>query len=134
LLRGKDYAGIRAYAARLEHQNVMLAMDPDIPNKLLKWMSFYRASDADCYTEADRRFVGFLIPHLWEALTINRLTHLEHLDGRLTERQFELGIADKDGYLYHAETGFSALVRAEFGEATVRRLPVACMAALTARG
>jgi hypothetical protein len=133
-LRGKQHAGIRAYAARLEHQNVILSINCDMENKLLKWMSFYRANESDNYTEADRRFTGFLMPHLWEALTINRLTHLEHLDGHVRERKFELGIADRDGYVYHAEAGFSALVRAEFGDRFGRRLPVECVTALTERG
>jgi DNA-binding CsgD family transcriptional regulator len=134
LLRGKRHAGIRAYAVRLEHQNVILACDADMANKLLKWMSFYRANDADYYTAADRRFAGFVLPHLWEALTINRLTHLEHLGGHVTQRQFELGIADRDGYLYHAEAGFGALVRAEFGAPIARRLPAGCVQALAEQG
>ena len=134
LLRGKRHAGIRAYAARLEHQNVILACDADMAHKLLKWMSFYRANDADYYTAADRRFAGFMLPHLWEALTINRLTHLEHLDGRVTQRQFELGIADRDGYLFHTEAGFGALLRAEFGDKIARRLPPGCARALCEQG
>jgi DNA-binding CsgD family transcriptional regulator len=129
-LRGKRHAGIRAYAKRLEHQNVILAFDADTTNKLIKWLSFYRANDHDYYTHADRRLAAFLVPHLWEALTINRVTHLEHLEGCGAERQFELGIADKDGYLYHAEAGFGALMRAEFGETIGRRLPGECVTAL----
>ena len=68
LLRGKQYTGIRAYAARLEHQNVILAIDCDMATSSSGRCRFLRAKDSDCYTEAERRYTTLLMPHLWEAL------------------------------------------------------------------
>ena len=75
-----------------------------------------------------------LIPHLWEALTINRIAHLEHLGEQRISRRFELAICDRNGTLHHDEAAFRALMRAEFGAGFLGKLPDECIRTLLAVG
>jgi len=134
LLHGKCRSASRDCAKRSGHQNVILAFDVDTAKKLLKWMSFYRADHHQPYDARDYRLARLLVPHLWEALTLNRMTQLEHIDRSGVDRPFKLGIADTNGVLHHAESDFGALLRSEFGNSADRQLPPACLITLLERG
>ena len=130
---GKARAGIRVYARRLEHENVLIAFNTDTARSFTRWLSFYRADGKQLFCTADEAVLSVLTPHLWEALAINRVTHLEHVSGLRDEQQFALGIADRDGKLCHAETRFAALLRTEFGEHVGFQFPQSCVDQLLAQ-
>lgn len=128
MMNGKSRAGIRDYGKRVEHQNVLLTFD--IENAFTRWVSLYRADSRRRFSASDERLAAALVPHLWEALAINRVTHLEHLGSRGGAHRFDLGICDREGHIHHGETGFRALMRTEFGTTSPDRLPQSCVDAL----
>jgi DNA-binding CsgD family transcriptional regulator len=127
---GRSRAGIRAYAKKVEHANVLMRFDIDTSNAVAQWLSLYRQKDTERFGASDPELISLLTPHLWEALTINRITHLEHLGGGEGERRFDLAICDFEGRWLHVEEGFRQLVGAEFGHAGTVRLPQDCLAHL----
>lgn len=96
------------------------------------WISLFRANPNYDYSHRDQNLMQVLFPHMMEALTINRLIHLEHLDGG--QRRFHLAIADKRGMLYHTESGFRRLLREEFRSPATDRLPTDLIANLDGSG
>ncbi|MCC7217781.1 MAG: helix-turn-helix transcriptional regulator [Burkholderiales bacterium] len=134
MFASRDKAGVREYTRRFRHHNNLLWYDVDHARAFVRWASLYRASPSRRYLDGDADLARFLVPHLFEALTINRLTSLEHVrDGGL-RRHYHLAIADRDGGLVHAEAGFMALLREEFGSLATACLPDPCRAAIVDRG
>lgn len=101
-------------------------------NGFSSWISLFRANPDQDYSDRDQYLMQALLPHLMEALSINRLIHLKHLDG--SQRRFQLAIADKRGMLYHAESGFMGLLREEFRSSATDRLPTDLIASLGGSG
>lgn len=128
MMTGKSRSGIRAYGKTVEHENILLTFDID--NAFTRWVSLYRADGARRFSGHDTKLAAALVPHLWEALAINRLTHLEHLGAVEAQRRFDLGICDREGRVHHCEAGFRALMRTEFGDHFAGRLPQQCIDAL----
>jgi DNA-binding CsgD family transcriptional regulator len=109
----KESSGIRGFQKRIRIENVLLASDFDRNTRMARWISLFRADSKSRFTDLESRISRLLIPHLLEALEINRLTHLEHLARDPVGRRYCLAIADRRGYLYHAEAGFLQLIQAE---------------------
>lgn len=130
LMNGKSRSGIRAYAKRIQHENVLIAFDVDTVQAFTKWISLYRAEREHRFTDDELALVRILEPHLWEALAINRLTNLQHLANDDTSRKFDLGICDREGHVLHMERGFHELLQEEFGGVSGRRIPAICIDAL----
>lgn len=127
-------AGIRAYTQRFEHNNNLLWYDVNHAQAFARWVSFYRADPNRRYADGDADLARFLVPHLFEALAINRIACLEHLREGGQERHYHLAIADRQGNFVHAEAGFAALLRNEFGADGATRLPEAALADVVERG
>ena len=127
-------AGVRAYTRRFEHNNNLLWYDVNHAQAFARWVSFYRADPNRRYADGDADLARFLVPHLFEALAINRIACLEHLREGGQERHYHLAIADRQGNFVHAEAGFAALLRNEFGADGATRLPEAALADVVERG
>jgi DNA-binding CsgD family transcriptional regulator len=115
IFSGKETSGVRAFQKRVGIENVMLASDFDPKTRMARWISLFRRDPDLRFTDTESRMSHLLMPHLLEALEINRLTHLEHLARDRAGRRYCLAIADRRGFLYHAEAGFLELVQAEQG-------------------
>ena len=101
-------------------------------NGFTSWITLFRANPDQDYSDRDQHLMQMLLPHLMEALSINRLIHLKHLDG--SQRRFQLAIADKRGMLCHAESGFMGLLHEEFRSSATDRLPTDLIASLDGSG
>lgn len=119
LYRDSQHSGIREYAKRWKHQNYILASRPT-DSGLLAWIGVYRGASDDHYSEADRKTLQLLLPHLHEALDINRLVNLEQAHSPCPRGT---AIADRFGVLYHADFRFLELIRREWRECSGARLP-----------
>ena len=109
---GKDQAGIRDYARKYRHQNILATAFVAPGRGSAEWLSFYRGGADDCFSEPERRACEQLTPHLLQALAINRNLHL----GRLRQGQDGacFAMADPRGRLWHAEPAFLDLLAGEW--------------------
>ena len=112
--------------------NAMAGYSLNRNDGLSSWITLFRANPNYDYSHRDQNLMQALFPHMMEALTINRLIHLQHLDG--SQCRFQLAIADKRGMLYHAESGFMGLLREEFRSSATDRLPTDLIASLGGSG
>ena len=121
---GKDQAGIRDYARKYRHQNILATAFVAQGRGRAEWLSFYRSETDDCFSEPERRACEQLMPHLLQALSINRNLHLDRL--RQGQAGASFAMADPRGMLWYAEPAFLELLAHEWpgwqGPALPRRL------------
>jgi len=122
LYSDRRYAGIREYARRWEHQSYILASRMDQESGLLHWVGVYRGDGDDQYSETERQAMELLLPHLDEALSINRVLNLKQETAAL---RGGAAIADRFGVLHHADPRFLELIRHEWPWSSGRHLPQA---------
>jgi DNA-binding CsgD family transcriptional regulator len=133
LLTGCARSGIRDYAHRFRHENVLMSARVDEAAGFARFVAFYRAKKEELYSEDDRRTARLLVPHLWQALTLNRAANLEQAGKGCGDQRASLAIADRDGWVHYAEKNFNDLLRCELG-AAVQRLPDRCLSQLADAG
>ena len=122
LFRERRYAGIREYAKRWQHQNYVLTSRFDQDSGLLEWLGVYRGDAFDQYSERERQLLERLLPHMSEALTINRVLNLKQDS---PTRALGAAIVDRFGVLHHADAKFVELLRREWPRWGDRSLPLA---------
>lgn len=122
LFRERRYAGIREYAKRWEHQSYILASRMDGESGLLQWLGVYRGDADDQYGETERQTIELLLPHLNEALGLNRILNLRQENSAASRGA---AIVDRFGVLHHADTQFLEFMRRECPRAAGRTLPPA---------
>jgi DNA-binding CsgD family transcriptional regulator len=127
---GSGARGIRDCTRLYGRENGLIAADVRAEGTFARWVSLYRADPDSQYTVEERQLCAQLFPHLIEALAINRLVHLEHLEPAGAVRRYHLAIADRHGMLYHSEPGFLDLLGREAAGAGHQRLPETVLAAL----
>ena len=129
LFQARDKAGIRAYAARLGHQNYIVSSERSLDTGLAHWIALYRVKRENQYSETERLLVAQLAPHLREALRINCVLHMERSyagrDGYCT------AIADLKGFLHHADASFADMIHAEWPHWNGGSLPDELIQSLT---
>ena len=123
--QGHDKLGIREYARRFRHANTIISAAFSADACLWRWAALYRKQSDHQYTEEERRRGASLFPHLLEALTLNRMAHLEHLYAGSARRRYRLAIADTRGVLYESEPRFVDLLSRETADAQHCKLPEA---------
>lgn len=138
LFPGPDGAVCRDWAARYGCQQVMILSTRDgiagagAPGALpVRWLALYRPDPDDAYTSAEHALSDLLMPHLMEALTINRLVD------EACPRPPGLGVpamalADGDGRIRFADEAFRSGLASEWREAA-DHLPTALMQAIDGR-
>lgn len=134
---GRGCAGIREYASKYGHENALALSVGDITNcgGLLNWIALYRADPDHHFTSREQRLGEALLPHLLQALVINRSIGMESLrTSKAPARRQTFAMADRGGVLWFAEPDFARLVRSEFPAWVEPTLPRAVTAALLDRG
>ena len=117
-----EQAPLRDYGKRFEQANFFIVSDFDPMTHLVSWVTLFRADDNARFTPAESHVLGLLAPHMMQALTLNRLTHLDRLE---TPGVVGHGsaICDPRGTIHHADVNFEALAKAQWPGWTGRRLP-----------
>jgi DNA-binding CsgD family transcriptional regulator len=103
--------GFRAFQKRHDIEYGLVGSAFDAKTRMARWISLFRAPTGFRFTDTECQWTAQVLPHVLEALEINRLTHLEHIAGGSGRRYF-LAIADTRGVVHHAEAGFLELARA----------------------
>ena len=127
VFRENAFAGLRSYAKKLGHQSDLITYHADCENEFLEWVSLYRPNPDDHWHDNEYRLGKILIPHLFEAVRINRDLGHARLYRANHEFTFEYAVADRRGFLLHADAGFFNILQEEFANSIRRRLPEGLM-------
>lgn len=101
------------------HSLSMVTHDPVL--NLRNAISFYRGWAGKKYSESERRFADDLMPHLIEAWNLCAVRHVHAAAD--SDPAVARAVTDRAGSVHNAESGFTALVRAEFPDWTGPVLP-----------
>lgn len=122
------------YLDRYRIRHVLNTCDVDPLTGLLDDIALWRAERDRPFEEADRRFMQAAFPHLIEACTRNRLTHLASASSPRSGGPWRAAAADRAGMLHCAENRFSQLLLLEWPGWSGPRLPAPLTEALAAGG
>jgi DNA-binding CsgD family transcriptional regulator len=110
-----DQEPLRQFLRQFEINNVFISAETQLRLSFVHWISLYRANEQAYCTEDERQRKIMLAPHMMQALAMNRVMHLEKLEGAdraLTH--YGSAIADERGMVYHADPRFRQLAEAEW--------------------
>ena len=130
LFRGRDKSDIRNVTARFGVANALVHSHFDKNLPVAQWISIYRRQPDDQFSRDERAVWELVMPHLIEALTINRLVNLDRIFVRGARLRASLAIVDRNGVLYNADAGFEAVVRAEWAQWRGPVLPASMTSAI----
>ncbi len=128
-----EQAPLRDYGKRFEQANFFIISDFDPATQLAHWITLFRADDDARCTAGESHVLGLLAPHMMQALTLNRLAHLDRLETPGAAGQGS-AICDPRGAIHHADASFEALAKAQWPGWTGRRLPDAVLACFLSGG
>lgn len=122
---------IRDYAKRYGHQNILSIAILGSNGEHIHGLSLFRSDERHHFVASECWIVENLMPHLVEALAINRLLVYRSVDGKLDATGHDnVAIANCEGILHFCGCGFEKLVRQEWPEWRSVRLPTSLLQAL----
>lgn len=95
--------------------------------RFTRWLTLFRANDRAYCTETERVLLSNLMPHIQQALELNRLTHLNQTATATGHTGQGAAIADLRGVLYHVDAVFERSLRAEWDDWRPHALPPVVM-------
>jgi len=122
-------APLREHGKRHEQANFFIASDVDPATQFVHWFTLFRAREKARCTHQECGLLTMLAPHLMQALTLNRIAHLDRLEASGTGNRGS-AVSDLRGVIYHADTTFRRLLQAEWPHwsgGQTDRLPVALL-------
>jgi DNA-binding CsgD family transcriptional regulator len=131
LFHDRTKRAMRDYTTRFEKGSGLITRYNADNSSLISWISLYRADPDRHFGEDDRAGFEALVPHIVEALTINRLIHLDRTFAQEVSRESHLAVVDVRGMIHTADVGFDALLRREWSGWQGELLPHSLVAALT---
>ncbi|MGK5079573.1 helix-turn-helix transcriptional regulator [Janthinobacterium sp. HLX7-2] len=131
LFAAPQHAIMRDYANRYDHQNGLVMVLHDRDTGFSDGLSFYRACDEAHFGRYEQRLIRAVMPHLQEALKLNRQLAIPSAS---VPAQGALLIAQIDGNIQHCEQQASGLMQTEWSDWRGARLPAALITALSAPG
>jgi DNA-binding CsgD family transcriptional regulator len=130
LFSSQEHAVMLDYACRYGHLNCMTITTMSKRHPYGQWLSLYRADKHDHFGQADARMLEQVMPHLIEALEINRIIgHVPstHVD---LEMPGARAVARTDGTLYHCGKKFAEILLEVWPDWKSAQLPDELMAAV----
>lgn len=127
--RGRHQGALREHGRRFEQSHFFIAglVNPD--TRFTRWLTLFRArTDAHC-TESERLRLAGLLPHLQQALELNRLTHLKDVLQAKGGEGMGSALADSRGMIHHMDAIFEHALRNEWEGWQGPRLPAAVVVA-----
>lgn len=127
--RGRHQGALRQHGRRFEQSHFFIAglVNPD--TRFTRWLTLFRArTDAYC-TESERLRLAGLLPHLQQALELNRLTHLKDVVQTKGGDGMGSALADSRGMIHHMDAIFEHALRNEWDGWQGPRLPAAVVVA-----
>jgi DNA-binding CsgD family transcriptional regulator len=131
LFAGAPHAIMRDYVQRYEHRNGLVIARPDAESGLMDGLSLYRAGADAHFGEREQHLVREVMPHLQEALKLNRQlaapTVIPSLQGALL-------IAQVDGGVQYCAPQSQQLMSVEWPAWRPARLPAVLLESLRQPG
>ncbi|WP_439589641.1 helix-turn-helix transcriptional regulator [Hydrogenophaga sp.] len=115
-------ARLREYGKRFDQANFFISSDFNPSTQLVHWVTLFRANENARCTDRERELLSLLAPHVMQALTLNRVAHLDRLEMPGIDSRGS-AICDLRGAIYHADAAFEALLKAEWATWNGNRLP-----------
>jgi len=125
-----EHAVVLDYTKRYGHLNCMSVATMSKAHPLGQWLSLYRADPHDHFAQADGRMLEQIMPHLIEALEINRMLGQVPSVDSASGNGGTRAIARMDGTLYHCGKKFTELLLEVWPKWKGGRLPAELMSAL----
>jgi DNA-binding CsgD family transcriptional regulator len=123
-------ARFTAYLDRYRIEHVLNTCIVDARTGLLTDIALWRADRDQPFSEDERCFMEAAFPHLIEACTQNRLSHLVNSAAPRLAGRWRSAAADSTGLLHYVDSEFIRLLLTEWPEWTGPALPAPVMAAI----
>lgn len=121
---------LRGHGKRFEQAHFFIGGAVNPKTRFTRWLTLFRADDRAYCTETERLLLAGLMPHIQQALELNRLTHLNQVNMAHGQATQGAAIADLRGVLYHADAAFEQALRAEWDDWRGHMLPAVVMKSL----
>lgn len=120
---GKHQTAAREYVKRFEQSHFFVGSTLTPDRQVTRWLTLFRAGrEAHC-SESERSLLSNLVPHLQQALELNRLTHLRQLPQAPGSAPLGTALADPRGLVQHMDPVFENALRTEWPGWHGPRLP-----------
>lgn len=129
LFAAPPHAIMRDYVQRYEHRNGLVIAMPDADSGLMEGLSLYRAHGEAHFGARERHLIQALMPHVQEALKLNRQLVAPPSSGVAVSRE-ALIVAQTDGLVQHCPPASQQLMMAEWPDWRPAQLPAALLEAL----
>jgi len=123
---GPDQKALRAHGRRFGQAHFFIGGAVNPKTRFTRWLTLFRSNERAYCTETERVLLAGLMPHVQQALELNRLTHLNQaaVTGNAAQGA---AIADLRGVLYHSDAAFEQALRAEWDDWRGHALPSTLM-------
>lgn len=118
---------VRAHGKRFEQAHFFIGADVNTKTGVTRWLTLFRSNERAYCTETERVLLAELMPHIQQALELNRLTHLNHSAAAADNGRRGAAIADFRGALHHTDAAFEHSLRDEWHDWRGHVLPEAVM-------
>jgi DNA-binding CsgD family transcriptional regulator len=130
---GKSQGELREHGRRFEQAHFFIGGTVNPDTCFARWLTLFRADPRARGEEPERLLLAHLMPHVHQALELNRLQHLRHLPptpDRAAQAPIQgQAMADPRGTIYHMDTAFSEALRTEWSHWHGPQLPQALLLA-----
>lgn len=123
LFGGRSQRAARDYVRRFEQSHFFVGSILIPERRFTRWLTLFRASTEAHCTETERSLLGNLMPHVQQALELNRLTHLRQLPQAPGNDHLGTALADPRGMVQHMDAVFEHALRTEWPGWHGPRLP-----------
>jgi DNA-binding CsgD family transcriptional regulator len=114
LFAGRSNRPMRDFTKRAGWQMSMVTAFLAPHGRNAQWVSLYRPNADHPYSEDEQCVARFLMPHLVEALTINRSLYSQSAYDEDADRGAFVALCDRTGMVHYADAGFVSTVADEW--------------------
>ncbi|QIL70350.1 response regulator transcription factor [Diaphorobacter sp. HDW4B] len=126
----KHQQSVREYGKRFEQAHFFISGTLDQGTNITHWVTLFRSDTSAHCMERERVALGGFAPHVHQALSLNRLTHLNQRVHQQSGYGVGTAMSDPRGVIYHMDAVFSEAMRAEWSGWLGPRLPGSLMKAV----
>jgi|HigsolmetaAR201D_1030396.scaffolds.fasta_scaffold00071_8 DNA-binding CsgD family transcriptional regulator len=134
LYDAKRAGDIQDYIRRYGHEHNLIVADIASPDGCGEWLSLFRPASMGPFEQEHERVLTLLMPHLVEALTINRKLMLGKDGIDPSAPGGTRALVKPNGEILHSGSRFCDLLRSDWTDWRYTRLPSRLLEALKQRG
>ncbi len=123
VLRDMRGSAIHDHVQRFGMINCLVTAAQSRGMPVLSWLSLFREDPDWQFSRHERLLFQTLYPHIVEALTLNRLLHLDSMYTSRQAARAAVAIVDRKGFIYNSDGGFEQTLRSEWPDWGARILP-----------